>query len=109
MEAGPCSFQMFEIVVQQIYFSMLFEDPFCTKCNLREFVLTQVIMAPGARGRRGPSSGPWQHFGGIRGIREIVPNRANNICFYSNSDSGDTPVQCFFLLFHTLSSKTPSF
>ena len=72
---------------------MLCEDPFCTKCNLRKFVLTHVILAPGARGRGGPSSGPWRHFRGIRGIREIVPNRANHICVYSNSDSGDAPVQ----------------
>ncbi len=56
MEAGPCSFQMFEIVVQKICFSKLFEDPFCTKCNLRAFVLTHVILAPGARGRGRPSS-----------------------------------------------------
>ncbi len=59
---------------------MCFEDPFCTKCNFREFVLTHVILVPGARGRGGPSSGPWRDFGGFRGlggIREIVPNRAN--------------------------------
>ena len=80
--------------------------------NLREFVLTHVILAPGARGRGGPSSGPWRHFRGIRGIRgtrEIVPNRENYTCFYSKSDSGDTPVQCFFDLFIPLSCKTPSF
>ncbi len=39
---------MLEIVVQHIFFSMLFEDPFCTKCNLMEFVRTHVILAPGA-------------------------------------------------------------
>ncbi len=67
--------------------------------NLREFVLTHVILAPGARGRGDPSSGPWRHFRRIRGIRgvlEIVPNRANSIRFYSKSYSGDTPV--YFLI-----------
>ena len=70
--------------------------------SLREFVLTHVILAPGARGRGGPSSYPWRHFRGIHGIlgiREIV---ASYMCFYSKSDSGDTPVQCVcLLLFHT--------
>ncbi len=78
---------------------MFFEDAFCTKCNLMESVVTHVILAPGARGRGGPSSGPWRHFRGIRGIRgiqEIVPNRANYICFYSKRYSVDTPVRCFF-------------
>ncbi len=31
------------------------------------------------------------------------------IVFYSKSDSGDTPVQCFFDFFMDLSSKTPTF
>ncbi len=74
--------------------------------NLREFVLTHVVLAPGARGMGGPSSGPWRHF---RGIRKFVPNRANDIRFYSKSVSGDTPVQCFVYFFIPLSSKTPSF
>ncbi len=29
--------------------------------------------------------------------------------FYSKSDSGDTPVQCFLAFFIPISSKTPSF
>ena len=73
MEAGPCSFQMFEIVVQKICFSMLFEDPFCTKCNLREFVLTHVILAPGARGRGGPSSSCLRRFRGNSSANSCVP------------------------------------
>ncbi len=81
--------------------------------NLREFVLTHVILVPGARGRGGPSSGPWRHFRGIcgiRGIREIVPNRANYMCFCGNSGSGLTPMQCsFFYFFIPLPPKTPSF
>ena len=76
----------------QIYFP---NYPNNIDCNhLREFVLTHVILAPGARGRGGPSSGPWRHFRGIRVIREIVPNRTNYMCFYSKRDSGDTPVWC---------------
>ena len=83
-------------------FYVFFEDQFCTKCNLREFVLTHVILAPGARGRGGPSSGPWRNFRGIcgiRGIREIVPNHANSLCFHSKSYSDDTPMQCLFYVF----------
>ena len=68
--------------------------------DLREFVLTHVILAPGARGRGGPSSGPWRHLGGLGGIREIVPNRANYICFYIKSNSVTLRCNVFFT-FHT--------
>ncbi len=52
--------------------------------NLREFVLTHVILAPGACGRGGPSSGPWRQFRGKRGSGGSggsVQNRANSLCF----------------------------
>ena len=35
--------------------------------NLREFVLTPVILAPGARGREGPSRSSWDQSGGSAG------------------------------------------
>ena len=39
------------------------------------------------------------------GVPGIIPNLANSLCFYSKSDSGDTPVQCFFDFCIPLSSK----
>ncbi len=44
-------------------------DPTSEKCVLREFVLTNVILAPDACGRGGPGSGSCHLIRGIRRIR----------------------------------------
>ncbi len=100
MEAGPCSFQMFEIVVH--FFSMFFEDPFCTKCNLREFVLTHAILAPGARGRgvraaaRGVISAESAESGESGKLFQTV-----QIMFDFTAKVARVTLRCICLFFHT--------